>query len=114
MSILPTLAETLSAARESMRYAVPAHIIDADPVIYLVDGKRMTTDEFAPRFDELRRMGYGWLNFNIAGLHAGQLVIHIEKPFAPQPGWPRTSVNFSGPSDRVIANEGVVDLKTLS
>jgi len=112
MPDLPSLAAILAEARNAMRTAETAHIVDAEPAIYYVDGELLSSEAFEPRFDELRQIGYSWLNFNLAGLHEERLIVSIEQP-SYNPGCAKTSVNFSGPAFAVVENGGKVELKSL-
>ncbi len=88
---LPTAAATLASAREQFRESLPAAILDAAPV-YFSEGRLYEPADFESKFVELRKRGYSWLNFNLAGLHEGRLVVAIETPFGPAQGVRRTSV----------------------
>jgi hypothetical protein len=110
---LPTAAATLETARAQFRESLPAAILDVEPV-YFAEGALHDPESFEPKFAQLLKRGYSWLNFNIAGLHEGKLVVAIETPFSPATGAQRTSVNFSGPSRGVLRSGGVVDLATLA
>ncbi|HET8925679.1 MAG TPA: hypothetical protein VFN26_22035 [Candidatus Acidoferrum sp.] len=62
--------------------------------------------DYEARFDELLRTGYAWLNVSCYGVHDGFLIVAIEVP-GPRtlyPGCP-TSVNLSGPENRVLDQE---------
>ena len=133
MKTLPPLLDlraALATARSLFRDRVPAAILDAEPVVFVTHnqfgfgnpveivvpaaGSLQSADAFAPEFDELMLRGYPWVNFHIAGVHEGQLVVLIETPDYTVPGPPGTSLNFSGPSNAVMENHGVVNVRVLA
>lgn len=59
-------------------------------------------EEYEVRFDELLLRGLPWLNMNCAGFDGAHVVVSIELPRGAPETSPRTSVNFSGPSRRVL------------
>jgi hypothetical protein len=65
--------------------------------------------EYEARFDELMREGLPWLNVSCYGVDDGVLIVGIEVPVASVKPSSRTSVNFSGPSAKVIDNGWRVD-----
>ena len=71
-------------------------------------------DRFAHEFDVLMRLGYPWVNLEVAGIHEGQLVVVIETPpTMAEPGGP-TSLNISGPNRAVSQNHGVLEVQLLT
>ena len=127
---LLNLRDALATARSHFRDRVPAAILDAEQVVFVSDsqfgfgnpveivvsaaGSFRSADAFAPEFDELMLRGYPWVNFHIAGVHEGQLVVLIETPSTGVPGRRGTSLNFSGPTHAVMENHGVVNVRVLA
>jgi hypothetical protein len=67
-------------------------------------GVPVTVEQFEDRFDMLMKAGLPWINLSALGTHADNLVVTVEKP---QPtGSTGTSVNLSGPPDRVRKQPG--------
>jgi len=95
-STLPDLlGGALTTARRLLRDCVPAAILDTESVIFVLatevnfNGPAQMTlpmgalrqmDRFASEFDELMRRGHAWVNFNVAGIHDGHLVVVLETP----------------------------------
>ena len=65
-------------------------------------------NDFKVRFQTLVSKGYSWLNMSGLGLIGNTLVVSVEKPNKIHPGT-ETSINFSGPSNRVIQNNYKLD-----
>ena len=69
------------------------------PYAWRVDAAAVSTPAtYAPRFDELLRAGYSWINLSCYGILDGVAVIAVELPRSVA-GVPngKTSVNVSGP-----------------
>lgn len=67
----------------------------------LAVGPLQRADDFAPRFADLVRSGWPWVNLHALGILDGQLVVSVEVPAAAPTGAHPTSVNMSGFSNHV-------------
>jgi hypothetical protein len=65
--------------------------------------------DYEVRFDELMKAGLPWLNVSCYGVEDGMLIVGIEVPAAGSKPSSRTSVNFSGPTAKVIGSGWKVD-----
>ena len=60
--------------------------------------------DYEVRFQELMKAGLPWLNVSCYGVEDGTLIVGIEVPPAPAKPSGRTSVNFSGPTAKVLGS----------
>lgn len=62
-----------------------------------------TMESYEARYKQLMSRGYSWLNLHCAGLDGDELIVTVEMP-RESGQCPRTPVNLSGPSNRVVAH----------
>jgi hypothetical protein len=60
--------------------------------------------DYEARFEELMKAGLPWLNVSCYGVEDGTLIVGIEVPSAQAKPSGRTSVNFSGPTAKVLGS----------
>jgi hypothetical protein len=65
--------------------------------------------DYEARFDELMKAGLPWLNVSCYGVEEGTLIVGIEVPAVPPKPSSRTSVNFSGPTAKVVGSGWKID-----
>jgi hypothetical protein len=66
--------------------------------------------EYEARFEVLMKLGLPWMNVSCYGVKDdGTLIVGIEVPSAPAKPSVRTSVNFSGPTAKVVGGGWRVD-----
>ncbi len=116
-ALLFALAELKKHAKD-----VPASILERDVRFLELEIGRRTDDrgrviverrelrsaeEYAPRFEELLASGYAWVNVNLCGVLGNIVVVVVTVPAHTSSRTPpiQTSVNYSGPTKGVLANE---------
>jgi len=84
-------------------YVAPGE--DGRQILIAPEPPRLATD-YAPRFAELLRAGYAWINLNGAGVAHGRLLVGVEVPQATGLPAGSTRVNLSGPTPPVRERDG--------
>jgi hypothetical protein len=85
----------------------PGTLVNDEGRVRISPDALYTVADFEPRFERLSNLGLPWINVTCYGVYQRFLIIGIETPNVPRNAVPaaRTSINYSGPSARVLKHE---------
>ena len=90
-------------AREVMVVEVQSSAIAKDGKLRVRRSGLLTLTDYNRRFEELMEAGLPWINVSCYGVLGAKLVVGIEAAERSVLPAARTSVNYSGPPEKVVA-----------
>jgi hypothetical protein len=82
--------------------------LDAELRVPINKSELFSLEEYCDEYKRKKRSGYSWVNLNCAGILDKELIIVIEYPKKSSSST-TTSINFSGPNNRVLSDSSEWD-----